>query len=86
MLIFVVYMCRATLRSEAKTASMLVHNPANFGAAFDRQCICEVPGQVPCPAWLPLPQDMTGKGRRKLLEAAQEAAANASSSQQPPQS
>ena len=36
-------------------------NPANFGWGCDRQCICEVPGQVPCPAVVPLPKVMRGK-------------------------
>lgn len=31
------------------------HNPANFGdARRSRRCICEVPGQVPCPRKIPL--------------------------------
>ncbi|KAK8751539.1 hypothetical protein OTU49_009002 [Cherax quadricarinatus] len=36
-------------------------NPANFGWGCDRQCICEVPGQVPCPGIIPLPKFMRGK-------------------------
>uniref|UniRef100_A0A0P4WN49 Small ribosomal subunit protein mS25 n=1 Tax=Scylla olivacea TaxID=85551 RepID=A0A0P4WN49_SCYOL len=36
-------------------------NPASFGWGCDRQCICEVPGQVPCPAVVPLPKVMRGK-------------------------
>jgi len=50
-------------------------NPANFGTKFARQCICEVPGHVPCPAWQPLPLEMTGKGRKILKERAAETAA-----------
>lgn len=46
-------------------------NPANFGSKFARQCICEVPGHVPCPGWQPLPLEMTGKGRKKLQEQAE---------------
>ena len=31
------------------------YNPANFGDAYrGRLCICEVPGQVPCPAITPV--------------------------------
>ena len=31
------------------------YNPANFGdARRGRFCICEVPGQVPCPSKVPL--------------------------------
>lgn len=55
---------------ELRETSMLANNPANFGSLFDRQCMCEVPGQVPCPSWQPLPVEMTGKGRKKLRELA----------------
>eukprot|EP00918_Siedleckia_nematoides_P091296 GHVU01200549.1.p1 GENE.GHVU01200549.1~~GHVU01200549.1.p1 ORF type:complete len:109 (-),score=10.10 GHVU01200549.1:1142-1468(-) len=47
-------------------------NPANFGLKFARQCICEVPGHIPCPGWQPLPKEMTGKGRKKLKQEAEE--------------
>jgi len=36
-------------------------NQANFGYGCERHCICEVPGQVPCPAVVPLPDHMRGK-------------------------
>jgi len=36
-------------------------NPANFGVGCDRHCICEIPGQVPCPQIVPLPNHMRGK-------------------------
>lgn len=36
-------------------------NPANFGIGCDRSCICHVPGQVPCPGIVPLPDHMRGK-------------------------
>nr|CAD7263984.1 unnamed protein product [Timema shepardi] len=36
-------------------------NPANFGYGCDRHCICEIPGQMPCPAVVPLPNHMRGK-------------------------
>lgn len=58
------------MKSQQRQMSMLEHNPANFGQTFDRQCICEVSGQVPCPSWQPLPLEMTGKGRKKLKEEA----------------
>lgn len=44
-----------------------VANPANFGPDCLRQCMCEVPGQVPCPAVVPLPAEKTGKGRKAIL-------------------
>lgn len=36
-------------------------NPANFGFGCDRQCICVMPGQIPCPCTCPLPKHMRGK-------------------------
>ncbi|XP_071481117.1 small ribosomal subunit protein mS25-like [Diadema setosum] len=38
-------------------------NPANFGRTFSRWCICDVPGQVPCPRKVPMPNEMKGKYR-----------------------
>lgn len=36
-------------------------NPANFGVGCKMSCICEIPGQVPCPGVVPLPYHMRGK-------------------------
>ncbi|KAL0125105.1 hypothetical protein PUN28_004328 [Cardiocondyla obscurior] len=36
-------------------------NPANFGVGCDRSCICHVPGQIPCPGIVPLPDHMRYK-------------------------
>lgn len=36
-------------------------NPANFGFMCDKSCICMLPGQVPCPAIVPLPYHMRAK-------------------------
>lgn len=36
-------------------------NPANFGVGCLRNCICVIPGQVPCPGIVPLPYHMRGK-------------------------
>lgn len=58
---------------------MLQSNPANFGPEYNRQCMCEVPGQVPCPGWQALSLEMTGKGRKKLRQLAEEAAAKSQS-------
>lgn len=38
---------------------------ASFGEKTNRHCICEVPGQYPCPGWFRFPEEMTGKGRMK---------------------
>ncbi|GJQ84114.1 putative 28S ribosomal protein S25 [Trypoxylus dichotomus] len=36
-------------------------NPANFGVGCEKACICEISGQIPCPAVCPLPKHMRGK-------------------------
>lgn len=36
-------------------------NPANFGYGCEKSCICEIPGQLPCPGLVPLPHHMRGK-------------------------
>ena len=38
-------------------------NPANFGRGCRMHCICEAPGQVPCPSLVPLPKNYRGKYR-----------------------
>lgn len=42
-------------------ASEKKDNPANFGVHSDRQCICQIPGQVPCPGLVPVPKHWRGK-------------------------
>uniref|UniRef100_A0A0K8TSD7 Small ribosomal subunit protein mS25 n=1 Tax=Tabanus bromius TaxID=304241 RepID=A0A0K8TSD7_TABBR len=42
-------------------------NPANFGVACDRHCICEISGQVPCPGIVPLPNHMRGKFKMQRM-------------------
>ncbi|XP_077297228.1 mitochondrial ribosomal protein S25 [Arctopsyche grandis] len=49
-----------SLTSIQANAEQLV-NPANFGVGFDRPCICEVRGQVPCPGIVELPRELRGK-------------------------
>lgn len=39
-------------------------NPSNFGVGCRRKCICEIPGQIPCPGAVPLPKLMRGKYRK----------------------
>jgi len=36
-------------------------NPANFGFGCEKNCICIVPGQVPCPGVVELPYHMRGR-------------------------
>ena len=45
-----------TCRSQVKQAQQEAeYNPANFGdSRRGRLCICEVPGQVPCPSKVPI--------------------------------
>ncbi|XP_011881565.1 PREDICTED: probable 28S ribosomal protein S25, mitochondrial [Vollenhovia emeryi] len=59
-LLRVVGKTRETLIEEA-TAREKKANPANFGVGCDRNCICHVHGQVPCPGIVPLPDHMRGK-------------------------
>ncbi|XP_014256579.1 probable 28S ribosomal protein S25, mitochondrial [Cimex lectularius] len=51
---------KEVLRSEEQAKEMK-DNPANFGYGCQRHCICELPGQVPCPRIVPLPEHMRGK-------------------------
>ena len=51
---------KTTLDAEA-LASEKKDNPANFGRKCDRYCICYQPGQVPCPALVPVPKFWRGK-------------------------
>nr|CAG4636587.1 EOG090X0FQ5 [Eubosmina coregoni]SVE70119.1 EOG090X0FQ5 [Eubosmina coregoni] len=44
-----------------KEALAEMANPANFGATCSRHCICEIPGQLPCPSLVPLPKSWRGK-------------------------
>ncbi|CAM1323149.1 MRPS25 (predicted) [Pycnogonum litorale] len=46
-----------------EVAKQKKENRANFGSTFARHCICEVAGQVPCPALIPLPKHLRGKFR-----------------------
>lgn len=64
---------RETLRSERQEREQLSH-PAHFGPRKYclRECICEVEGQVPCPAVVPLPREMTGKFQAALRAGAQD--------------
>ncbi|XP_075430763.1 small ribosomal subunit protein mS25 [Ascaphus truei] len=58
-----------TLKAEEQ-AKMVKSNPANFGPKKYclRECMCEVEGQVACPAFVPLPKEMTGKYRAAQRE------------------
>ncbi|CAD7088318.1 unnamed protein product [Hermetia illucens] len=59
-LIKVVGKSKEQLHSEEVSAEKK-DNPANFGYGCDRKCICEIPGQLPCPGVVPLPFHMRGK-------------------------
>ncbi|OWA52838.1 putative 28S ribosomal protein S25, mitochondrial [Hypsibius exemplaris] len=48
------------LSAEAQ-ARRTVANPANFGKGFPRHCICEIPGQIPCPRVICFPDHMKRK-------------------------
>lgn len=49
-----------TLHKE-ELAAEKKENPSNFGVGCFRKCMCEIPGQVPCPGVCPLPKPMRGK-------------------------
>lgn len=51
---------KAVLEEEALAAEKK-ENPANFGPGCDRFCLCELPGQLPCPAIIPVPKKWRGK-------------------------
>lgn len=51
----------AMLRREAMQEAAKSANPANFGFDCGRWCMCEVEGQVPCPAYEELPTMKKGK-------------------------
>ncbi|ETN65708.1 probable 28S ribosomal protein S25, mitochondrial [Anopheles aquasalis] len=56
-----------TLKAEAKLAEKQ-DNPANFGVGCQKHCICEIPGQLPCPGVVPVPQHMRGKYKYQMKE------------------
>lgn len=53
---------KETLEKEEREREKLSH-PATFGPKkyHLRECMCEIEGQVPCPAFVPLPKEMRGK-------------------------
>ena len=59
-LIKVVGKSKQVLKAEALAAEEK-DNPANFGVGCARKCMCEIPGQIPCPGVCPLPKAMRGK-------------------------
>lgn len=56
-----------TLQAE-QLAREMKDNPANFGYRCNHHCICEVPGQLPCPKYVPLPKHMRAKYKGVELE------------------
>ncbi|XP_014210299.1 probable 28S ribosomal protein S25, mitochondrial [Copidosoma floridanum] len=59
-LIKVVGKSKEVLKKEA-IAKEKKDNPANFGVGCEKNCACIIPGQLPCPAVVPLPFHMRGK-------------------------
>lgn len=53
---------------EEKKESEVKQNPAYFGYGCKRHCMCEIPGQIPCPAVVPLPYHMRGRYRFGFAE------------------
>ncbi|UYV73547.1 MRPS25 [Cordylochernes scorpioides] len=50
---------REQLREE-REEQREINNPAFFGQQSLRHCICEIPGQMPCPALVEVPKYFTG--------------------------
>jgi len=59
---------RLALEASLNISQQSEDNPAIFGFGRKRYCLCEVPGQVPCPGVVPLPKRMTGKYRFYMKE------------------
>ncbi|CAH1105854.1 unnamed protein product [Psylliodes chrysocephalus] len=67
-LIQVVGKTKDVLEAEA-IAKEKKDNPANFGKGCERHCICEIPGQLPCPGICPVPKEWRGKYKyNKIVE------------------
>ncbi|KAH9512600.1 28S ribosomal protein S25, mitochondrial [Bulinus truncatus] len=49
-----------TLQAES-VAKEKKSNPANFGYMCSHECICEIPGQIPCTKWCIPPKEQRGK-------------------------
>ncbi|NXF84973.1 RT25 protein, partial [Eubucco bourcierii] len=62
---------KETLEKEERERRKLSH-PASFGPKkyHLRECICEVEGQIPCPAVVPLPKEMRGKYKAAVKDEA----------------
>jgi small subunit ribosomal protein S25 len=62
--------CKNSISDIAKESkgSDVQHNPATFGHGCRRHCMCEIPGQVPCPGVVPLPYHMRGRYRFGFAE------------------
>lgn len=63
-----------TLQQEA-LAKEKKNNPANFGYMCEHECICEIPGQIPCTRWVTPPKEQRGKYRIEGKDWEEEAAA-----------
>ncbi|XP_076448017.1 small ribosomal subunit protein mS25-like [Babylonia areolata] len=50
-----------TVLQEEALARKKMSNPANFGQGCSRECMCEIPGQVPCTLWVTPPKEQRGK-------------------------
>ncbi|KAK7483675.1 hypothetical protein BaRGS_00025108 [Batillaria attramentaria] len=56
--------CKSDEQLGAETlAKQKMANPANFGIGCARECMCEIPGQVPCTCFVVPPKELRGKFR-----------------------
>lgn len=59
---------RLDLEFKLDMSQQSVDNPAILGFGRKTYCICEIPGQVPCPGVVKLPKNMQGKYTQLLKE------------------
>ena len=57
---------------EQQEAAVTHINPATFGILRPRACMCDCPGQVPCPGLVSLPMGMRGKFTRYQVDKLEE--------------
>ena len=62
----------AMLKKQGASGEDNADTPALFGFNRQRFCLCEVPGQVPCPGTVPLPLSMQGKYSIQMKEQLEE--------------
>ena len=60
--------CKSEKQIIKEEDSLDIPEPSDFGWGCERQCICAVQGQVPCPGVVVMPDNMRGKYVFNLVE------------------